>query len=125
MTDVPLPDMPPGPSPEEILYNALIKRLSELTRKAADLKEEMDSIKARMRALGAGRHEFAVGTIRITPQKRFDPELAEKVLSEINPDLVAACMVSKIDAGKVKEIVGDLVYERCQAPSGEPKVTLA
>lgn len=123
--DIPLPDMPPGPSPEEILFGALIKRATQLNQIISDAGQELAAIKMRMRDLGEGQHEYATGKITITPQRRFDPELAATVLRSINPDLVATCSVSKVDAGLVKKVVGSDVYERCQKPSGEHKVSIS
>lgn len=125
MTDVPLPDMPAGPSPEEIMLNALIKRYSELSVRSGEIADEMTVIKSRMRQLGRGKHQFAVGTITVSGQKRFDPELADAVLRAIDPNLVPKCSISKIDAGLVKRVVGEDTYERCQKPSGEDKVVVA
>lgn len=125
MTDVPLPDMPPGPSPEEIMLNALIKRYSELNLRSNEIAVEIAVIKSRMRQLGRGRHEYAVGTVTVSGQKRFDPELADTVLRAIDPNLVPKCSISKIDAGLVKRVVGEDTYEKCQKPSGEDKVTIS
>lgn len=125
MTSVPLPDMPPGPSPEEIMLNALIKRMSELSVRAGEIASEMLVIKARMRQLGRGKHEFATGTITVSGQKRFDPDLADTVLRAIDPNLVPKCSISKIDADLVKRVVGKDTYEKCQKPSGEDKVTVS
>jgi hypothetical protein len=124
MTDVPLPDMPPGPSPEEILLAGLRKRFLELAVRAHEIESEAKVIKERMRKLGRGQHAVGDGKITISPNNRFDPGLAEKVLSEINPDLVAACSVSKIESSLVKKLVGDDVYERCQKAAGDDKVSI-
>lgn len=125
MSEIPLPDMPDGPSPEEVLINGLIKRYAQLAAQMLAYGAEVEAIKARLRKLGPGRHEYAAGKVTITPQKRFNAELAAKVLTEINPDLVAACSEPKLTSSLVKKLVGDDVYERCQEPSGEDKVAIA
>lgn len=125
MTDVPLPDMPPGPSPDEIALIWLRKRYLELGTKIEQYEEERDTIKARIRKLGAGTHAIGDGKATVSPQKRFDPELAEKVLVGINPDLVVACSKTVVVSSLVKLLLGDLVYEQCQKSSGEDRVTIA
>lgn len=122
---MPLPEMPPGPSPEDIALMGLRKRFLELGAKIEELENERDTIKAHVRRLGAGIHLVGDGRVTITPQKRFDPELAEKVLTGINPDLVAACSKTVVVAGLVKQFLGDLVYDKCQKPGGEDRVTIA
>lgn len=124
MTDVPLPSMPPGPSPDEALLNGLRKRYLELAARAEEIDTEMAVIKDRLRKFGEGRHIAGDGYVQVSPQKRFDPELAATVLRGINPDLVATCSVSKVDSGLVKKVVGENVYEQCQRTAGEPKVVI-
>lgn len=125
MTDVPLPDMPAGPSPEELALIGLRKRYLELGAKIEDYESERATIKARVRRLGAGTHPIGEGKVTITPQKRFDPRLAEKVLSDLNPDLMAACSRPTVVAGLVKQHCGELVYEQCQSSSGEDRVSIS
>lgn len=125
MHEVPLPEMPPGPSPEEVLLIGLRKRYLELAVRAQEITQEAAVIKDRMRKLGRGKHEVGNGTVTISPQKRFDQDLATEVLGGISPDLVTACSVSKIDSGLVKKAVGDDVYERCQKSSGDDKVVIS
>lgn len=125
MTDVPLPDMPPGPSPEELALIFLRKRYLELGAKIEDYENERSTIKARVRRLGAGTHAIGEGKVTITPQKRFSPQLAEEVLTRINPDLIPACSVSVITSGLVKQYYGELVYEQCQQSSGDDRVVIS
>lgn len=125
MIEVPLPDMPAGPSPEEILLVGLRKRYLELGAQIETYENERAVIKERVRRLGRGAHPVGDGKITISPNNRFDPKLAEQVLTEINPDLVAACSTTKIDSSLVKKAVGDDIYERCQKAAGDDKVTIA
>lgn len=126
MTDVPLPEMPPGPLPEDLLLIGLRKRFLELGAKIKDYEAERETIKARARRLGAGTHPIGDGGVTVKPQKRFDPDEAEKVLLAINPELLVACQRSVVQASLVKALFGDLVYERCQRPipGAEDKVTI-
>lgn len=125
MTDVPLPEMPPGPSPEDLVLIGLRKRYLELGAKIVDYENERDNIKARVRRLGAGTHPIGDGRATVTPQNRFDSDLAEKVLTGIDPKLVASCSRSTVVSGLVKQQCGDLVYEQCQKPAGEDRVSIS
>lgn len=124
-SDVPLPDMPAGPSPEDIALIGLRKRFLELAAKIEDYEAEQETIKANIRRLGAGTHAIGDGKVTITPQKKFNPMLAEQVLAGINPDLVTACSKSVVMSSLVKKLLGELVYEQCQKSSGEDRVTIS
>lgn len=124
MLEVPLPDMPNGPSPEDLLIAGLIKRMAQLEATAADIAAEILQIKARLRALGPGRHEYPTGTVIVTPQKRFDPAQAAEVLRAIHPDLVSRCSISKVDAKLTAKAVSGEVYEQCQKIAGDDKVEI-
>jgi hypothetical protein len=124
VTDVPLPEMPPGPSPEEQLLIGLRKRYLELAARADEIAMEMQVIKDRLKRNIVGKHAVGDGYVHVTPQKRFDPDLAANVLRDINPDLVATCSIAKVDSGLVKRVVGEDVYERCQKTLPEPKVVV-
>lgn len=124
MTDVPLPEMPPGPSPEDLALIGLRKRFLELGAKISEYKEEQETIKDRARRLGVGKHPVGDGRVSVTPQKKFDADVAEKVLKDINPDILVACSRSVVQSSLVKLMLGDDVYERCQVRSGDDKVTI-
>lgn len=125
MTDVPLPEMPPGPSVEELVLMGLRKRYLELGAKIEDYENERTTIKTRVRQLGAGTHLVGDGRITISPQKKFDSDLAETVLAQINPDLVARCSRSAVVSGLVKRHCGELVYEQCQKAGGDDRVSIS
>lgn len=125
MIEQPLPDMPAGPSPEDLVFIGLRKRYLELSAKIAQYEEERENIKVNFRRLGAGAHPIGDGKATVSPQRRFDPDIAEKVLTEINPDLLIACSKSVVDSGLVKLMLGDLVYDRCKKNVGEDKVQIA
>lgn len=124
MTDVPLPEMPPGPSPEDLALIGLRKRYLELGAKIEDYENERDNIKARVRRLGAGTHPIGEGRASVSPQRKFDPELAEKVLTEINPDLVRACSSLKIDSAKAKSVLSPSLYDQCKKSYDEDRVVI-
>lgn len=123
-SDVPLPDMPAGPSPEDIALIGLRKRFLELAAKIEDYEAEQETIKANIRRLGAGTHAIGDGKVTITPQKRFDPELAETVLTGIDPALVVACSVAKIDSALARKILSPALYDQCKKPGGEDRVLI-
>lgn len=125
MTEVALPGMPPGPSPEELLLIGLRKRYLELGARIEEYERERAAIKTRVRRLGAGTHPIGEGKATISPQKRFSPQLAEQVLTRINPELIPACSKTVIASDLVKQFYGDLVYEQCQQTSGEDRVVIS
>lgn len=124
MIEVPLPDMPDGPSPEEVINRGLLKRYLQLAVQAHEISIEVEAIKTRFRALGPGVHDLGIGTITVQPQKRFDADTAADVLRKISPDLVTTCSRSFVAADLVKKVVGDDIYEQCQKPVGEHKVSV-
>lgn len=125
MTDVPLPDMPDGPSPEAMILMGLRKRYLDLAAQAYEISVEVDRIKAHVRRLGRGQHAVGEGSITISPNRTFSPKLAEKVLSDIHPDLVEKCSVSRIDAKLTREYVSGEIYAQCQNESGDDKVVIS
>lgn len=125
MIEQPLPDMPAGPSPEDLVFIGLRKRYLELGAKIAQYEEERENIKVNFRRLGAGAHPIGEGKATVSPQYRFDPELAEKVLTDINPNLVAACSVVKIDPSLARAVLSPALYNQCKKSSGEDKVLIA
>jgi hypothetical protein len=119
----PLPDIPEFSSDQAVMQG-LLRRYTMLGERASQIKQEMDAIKSRFRLLGRGQHDLGIGKVIVTPQKRFDPEVAEKVLRAIHPDLVEKCSISKLDSALTKQFVSGEVYERCQSPTGEDKVVI-
>ncbi len=103
----------------------LVRRYLDLSARIETQSEERDSIKVRLRLLGVGKHDTGAGVVTVTPQRRFDADLAADVLRTINPDLVATCSISKVESGLVKKVVGDDVYDRCKKPVGDHKVSVA
>jgi hypothetical protein len=124
VSDVPLPDMPPGPSPEEVYRAGLRQRYLELVARIENDATEMDRIKAYFRQLGRGQHSVGTGGVTVSPNTRFDPETAEKVLRSIDPALVAACSVPKLDSTKTREVVSGEIYAQCQKQAGDDKVKI-
>lgn len=118
------PDLAEFPS-EEAVQRGLVQRYAELGQRIAEMKEQQDAIKTRLRVLGRGRHDIGDNKVTISANTRFDPELADTVLRAIHPDLVAKCSVSKIDATLTKKWVSGEVYGRCQRQAGEDKVVIA
>lgn len=123
MTDIPLPDMPDGPSPDDLLRMGLRKRYLELGAAIEQYENERERIKAHMRVLGRGSHDIGDGRVTISPNRTFNTGYAEKVLTEINPALVEQCSTLKLDSAKVRNILSPEMYERCQK-YGDDKVTI-
>lgn len=100
-----------------------VARLHHIAAGIADLTAEADRLKAALRdQLGAGTYTVA-GTpaLRISPQRRFDPALAEQVLPTALLDL---CIVRKVDGPTAKRVLPPDVYAQCQSDAGEPRVSL-
>lgn len=102
----------------------LITRLYDVHTRMADLAEQERDLKARLRTqLRPG--EYTVDqkkALTITPTRRFDPTLAERVLP---PDLLDLCRVSKVDSAAAKQVLPPALYAQCSADVGEPAVRLA
>lgn len=114
------------PNPATDVMVGLRKRYHELGARIEQMKQEQNAIKARLRALGRGKHDVGDGKVTISPNIQFDPELAEKVLFELGgEDLVAKCSIPKVAATLTKQFVSGEVYKRCQKPAGEDKVTVS
>lgn len=128
MTQDPLPDMPDIPEDSELVILAgLRRRYFQLMNSADVIATEVDAIKARMAKLGHGDHAVGEGKVSVSPpNKRFDPELADKVLRNLDPNLVVTCSSSQIDAKIAKRVLAPTVYEQCQAtpPGAKDRVVI-
>lgn len=104
----------------------LVARYAELERRRHSIVEEQDFIKGQLRKeFEVGKHELATGTVTLSPNRRFDPKVAEQVLTQINPALIQACSVTKLDAAAAKKVLPPAVYESCMKESPDPKVVIA
>lgn len=104
---------------------ALVQRYKDLTARRDDLQAEIDAILATARDLGLGKHATDHGTVAVGPNRRFNAELAETVLTGINPALVTACQSTVLDSKKVKATVPPAVYEQCMKDAPNLKVTIS
>lgn len=100
-----------------------VRRLHVIAAQIAELGMEADALKAMLRAnLDAGTYSIdGVPAVRISPQRRFDPALAEQTLPGALLDL---CIVRRVDGAQAKRVLPPEVYASCLAESGEPRVTL-
>lgn len=106
--------------------NQLVATWHDLEARRVELVEAQEQIKHQLREhLDVGRHETDAGTVTLSVNRRFDPTLAATVLEKINPDLVAACSVTKVDSSATKRLVGGDVYERCMAEVGAARVSIS
>lgn len=109
-------------SDETIKLSDLAKRYLELGAIIDSATEEQEAIKATLRQLGLGRFSTGVAPVVISPNRRFDAGLAEKVLGAINPDLIPACSETLITASKAKTVLPPAVYEQCMKANPNHKV---
>lgn len=100
-----------------------VRRLHVLAAQIAELTIEADGLKAQLRQqLSAGTYDLdGVPAVRISPQRRFDPALAEQVLPG---NLLELCIVRRVDGATAKRVLPPAAYQSCQSESGEPRVVL-
>jgi hypothetical protein len=118
--------MSTDPDYDSAALNADVKMYVELDERIKDLQAQQGDIKARLRAsLPVGKHETDVGLrVTISPNRRFNEALAADVLGSIDPELLAACTVQKVDSATTKKLVGDDVYSACMKDVGDPVVRI-
>lgn len=112
-------------SPDQVLDDLRAQWL-DLDARRESILEQQDAIKDQIRnLLDVGKHHTpSGGLVTLSPNRRFNPELAAQVLSAINPDLVVACSVTKVDSSLTKRKVGEEIYEHCMKDSGVPRVSI-
>ncbi len=104
---------------------ATIIRLLEIrdTRQTLDAEEtQLKSLVRQRIAVGGQGTVNGQTVVTVTPNRRFNPDLATKTLT---PDLLALCTVSKIDPPTAKKTLPPALYDACMAEVGEPVVRLA
>jgi hypothetical protein len=104
---------------------ATVIRLLEIRDARTVLDAEETNLKALVRShLTVGQQGTVNGqpVVSVTPNRRFNPDLASKTLT---PDLLALCTVSKVDPSTAKKTLPPALYEQCMAEVGEPVVRLA
>lgn len=115
-------------------YEEDADRYRHLEANRVAIVEEQDAIKARMRGgFGLGKHLFTGGgSVTLSPNRRFDPGLAQQTLGYaiadgiVTPDQVKACWKpSALDSTEVKRILPPERYEACMASVGDPKVSIS
>lgn len=112
-------------SPDQVLDDLRAQWL-DLDARRESILEQQDAIKDQIRnLLDVGKHHTpSGGLVTLSPNRRFNPELAVQVLSAINPDLVVACSLTTISSAEVKKRVGTDIYERCMKDTGMPRVSI-
>lgn len=102
----------------------LVRRYRQLDISAREIADEQADIKARVRKLlDVGDRVPVDGKpVAVQPNRRFDPGLAERVLT---PEWLAACTVKKVDSAAAKKILPPALYEACMAEVGDPRVVIA
>ena len=95
----------------------LAARLTHIAEQRRPLDDEEAAIKERIKTIVPGPDRYAAGTLTITvsPNRRFDPVLAETTLPA---DVLAACQVTRIDPAKAKQILPPALYDQCLVDTG-------
>lgn len=98
--------------------------LADLQARIAELQEQADEIKAKLRA-NLTPDTYTVNgkrAVSIAETRRFSAAKASEVLP---PQLLALCQVMEIDAARAKTVLPPHLYEQCQVVTGKPQVRLA
>lgn len=99
--------------------------LATVQDRIKEMTERADTLKAQLRDLTQGTPDsYAAGalTVTISLNRRFNPQLAERILPD---DVLALCRVSKVDSAAAREVLPPALYEQCMAPVGDVKVALS
>lgn len=109
---------------EKITRDKLIARLVELNVKAAEIAEEVEDIKSKLRLLGPGEYVSNGLTLKITPPRSFNVKAAIALVPE---ELRVECFAdASLDPAKVKRHLTPAQLEACmEVTNGKAKVTLA
>jgi len=102
----------------------LATRLAQILDDKATLESEERDIKARIRGLVPGPDSYTAGsyTITVTPNRRFDPKTAERILPQ---ELLDLCRVAKVDAAAAREVLPPALYQQCMTSVGDDRVGFA
>lgn len=102
----------------------LASELANILEAKADLEARERDIKARIRAAVPGPDTYQAGDVAlsISVNRRFDPQVAERVLPT---DLLDLCRISKVDAAAAKEVLPPAAYAACMSEVGEYRVGFA
>lgn len=105
-------------------HRQLVARLYDLHARLADITEQMNAVKMRLRSQLAADEYTIDGkkAVTISRQRRFDVATAERILP---PELLALCRVEKVDAATAKTVLPPALYSQCSTESGEPVIRLA
>lgn len=102
----------------------LAAELARVLADKAELETRERDIKARIRAIVPGPDTYAAGdaTLVVSPNRRFDPKLAERVLPA---ELLDLCRTSKVDAAAAREVLPPALYDQCMAQVGDYRIGFA
>lgn len=102
----------------------LVTRLADLQTRIAELTEQAEEIKGKLRAnLDTGTYRInGRPAVTLTPTRRFSTDLATRVLP---PELLTLCQVTTIDTKRAKAMLPPNLYEQCQEITGKAQVRLA
>lgn len=103
---------------------ALARDYRNLDNQKALIEEQQDSIKTRVRnLLDVGDAVDVDGrTVRVEPNRRFDPVRAAK---ELPAELLVLCKVEKVDPAAARKVLPPAMYQALMSDVGQPRVVLA
>lgn len=99
-----------------------VTRLLTLAQQRAEIEAEEAHLKKTLRAhltIGTPATVNGQPVVTLTPNRRFNADLAKQTLPE---SLLALCTVTKVDSAAAKKTLPPALYEQCMAEVGEPVV---
>ncbi len=99
----------------------LASRLATILETKAALEVEERDVKAQIRALVPGPDTYAAGgyTLSVSPNRRFDPALAARIVPDT---LLELCKVAKVDSAAAREVLPPALYQQCMKAVGDDRV---
>mgnify|MGYP003414517049 FL=1 len=96
-------------------------RLAQILEDKAALEAEERALKAQIRDLVPGPDTYAAGgyTLAISTNRRFDPDLAARV---IPTELLELCKIAKVDSAAAKAVLPPALYTQCMKVVGDDRV---
>lgn len=101
----------------------LAAQWADLEARRTHIVDRQDTIKTQLRELlGVGKHAAGPLTVTVTPQRRFNPDLAREVLPA---SLLEAITLPTVSTAAAREILAPALYTACMTEVGcAPKVSI-
>lgn len=102
----------------------------DLEAKRLAIVEQQDAIKARLRdTLGHGKHDTPAGTVSVSPNRRWNEDLARTVVNAYNPALLVEALTERVvvelDRDLLKKQLPPATYAACMKETGSDRVAIS